>query len=148
MPEVLGEQVARLEEYGNSFNPESFIAYGYDMFFTDTKRGAVLRLRGSSFNTDELTVISSEGMRSWFRDEFQQSIRTQKLGGFDPFMDEYVLATNDINVPFPDPPVPCGTIDATKVSASACKSPPLAFTSSLETTITRNTSLLLLSSAK
>lgn len=110
VPEVLGEQVARLEEYGNSFNPESFIAYGYDMFFTDTKRGAVLRLRGSSFNTDELTVISSEGMRSWFRDEFQQSIRTQKLGGFDPFMDEYVLATNDINVPFPDPPVPCGTI--------------------------------------
>tara|TARA_R100000781_G_scaffold24008_4_gene17763 strand:- start:5410 stop:10500 length:5091 start_codon:yes stop_codon:yes gene_type:complete len=112
VPEVLGEQVARLEEYGNSFNPESFISYGYDMYFTDAKRGAVLKLRGSSFNTDELVVISSEGMRSWFRDQFQVSLTTQKLGGFDPYMDEYVLGTNDIQVPFPDPPVPCGTIIA------------------------------------
>lgn len=110
IPEVLGEQVARIEEYGNSFNPESFAAWGSDMFFTDTKRGAVLRLKGSSLQNDQLSVISEEGMRSWFRDEFYLALNTQKLGGYDPYMDEYVLATNDRQIPFPTPNVPCGTL--------------------------------------
>ena len=118
VPEVLGEQVARIEEYGNSFNPESFAAWGGDMYFTDTKRGAVLRLTGSSLQNDQLTVVSEQGMRSYFRDEFYLALNTQKLGGYDPYMDEYVLATNDIKVPFPVPNVPCGTLieDATCVS--------------------------------
>ena len=116
VPEVLGEQIARNEEYGNSFNPESFVAYGYDMYFTDAKRGAVLQLKGSSFSNDELIVISDSGMRSWFRDQFQVQLQTQKLGGFDPYMDEYVLSTNNIKIPFPDPPIPCGTI----ISNNAC----------------------------
>ena len=110
VPEVLGEQVARAEEYGNSFNPESFAAWGKEMFFTDTKRGAVLKLTGSSMQNDQLTVISEQGMRSWFRDEFYLSLTTQKLGGYDPYMDEYILATNDVSVPFPTPPIPCGTL--------------------------------------
>ncbi|MHC4690851.1 MAG: hypothetical protein ACYS5F_14645, partial [Planctomycetota bacterium] len=46
VPEVLGTQMARIEEYGISNNPESFVQYGYDNFFTDSKRGAVLQLRG------------------------------------------------------------------------------------------------------
>jgi len=110
VPEVLGEQVARIEEYGNSFNPESFAAWGNEMFFTDTKRGAVLKLTGSSMQNDKLSVISEQGMRSWFRDEFYLSLNTQKLGGYDPYMDEYILATNDISVPFPTPAIPCGTL--------------------------------------
>jgi hypothetical protein len=110
VPQVLGEQVARIEEYGNSFNPESFSVWGFDMYFTDTKRGAVIKLTGSAPGNDQLTVISNEGMRSWFRDQFFEQLLTQKLGGFDPYMNEYVLSTNDIKVPFPDPPVPCGTI--------------------------------------
>ena len=74
VPEILGTQIARIEEYGISYNPESFVAHGYDMFFTDVKRGAVIRLRGTSKNNDSLEVISSFGMRSWFRDEFYLSL--------------------------------------------------------------------------
>lgn len=118
VPEVLGEQVARVEEYGNSFNPESFAAWGAEMYFTDTKRGAVLKLTGSSMQNDQLSVISEDGMRSWFRDEFYLALNTQKLGGYDPYMDEYILATNDIQIPFPTPNVPCGTLvqDTTCIS--------------------------------
>ena len=65
------------------------------MFFTDTKRGAVLQLQGASANSDQLQVISEYGMRSWFRDQFLDQLETQKLGGFDPYMNEYVLCTNN-----------------------------------------------------
>ena len=40
VPEVLGTQIARTEKYGISFNPESYVQWGYDRFFTDAKRGA------------------------------------------------------------------------------------------------------------
>ena len=109
VPQILGTQVARIEEYGISFNPESFVAYGYDMFFTDTKRLAVVKLKGTSRDTDSMEIISETGMRSWFRDTFIEQLTTQKLGGFDPYMGEYVLSTNDTPVPFPTPPIPCGT---------------------------------------
>ena len=69
VPEVLGQQIARIEEYGISQNPESFVQYGYDKFFTDAKRGAVIQLRGIG-KAENLTVISELGMRSWFRDLF------------------------------------------------------------------------------
>ena len=109
VPQILGTQIARIEEYGISFNPESFVAHGFHMFFTDTKRLAVLQLKGTDRNNTALTVISEQGMRSWFRDQFITQLTTQKLGAFDPYMDEYVLNTNDIPVPFPVPPIPCGT---------------------------------------
>ena len=95
VPEVLGTQIARIEEYGISFNPESFVSWGSSMFFTDVKRGAVLQLQGASANSDQLTVISEYGMRSWFRDQFLDQLETQKLGGYDPYMNEYVLCTNN-----------------------------------------------------
>lgn len=93
VPEVLGQQVARTEEYGISNNPESFASWGYDKFFTDSKRGAVINLKGGSSQADQLNVISELGMRSWFRDFFINSIGTQKLGGFDPYMNEFVLSS-------------------------------------------------------
>ena len=95
VPEVLGTQIARIEEYGISFNPESFVSWGSSMFFTDVKRGAVLQLQGASANSDQLQVISQYGMRSWFRDQFLDQLETQKLGGYDPYMNEYVLCTNN-----------------------------------------------------
>tara|TARA_B100001094_G_scaffold295857_1_gene317539 strand:+ start:4737 stop:9629 length:4893 start_codon:yes stop_codon:yes gene_type:complete len=109
VPQVLGTQIARIEEYGISFNPESFAAWGSDMFFTDTKRGAVINLRGTSANTDQIQVVSQYGMRSWFRDQFAEQLITQKLGGYDPYMNEYVLNTNLKTVPFPEVGTPCGT---------------------------------------
>ena len=108
VPQILGTQIARIEEFGISYNPESFVAHGYDMFFTDVKRGAVLKLRGTSRDTDSLEVISQQGMRSWFRDEFYESIQTQKLGGYDPYMDEYVLGMNCDQIPLPPDIAACG----------------------------------------
>ena len=107
-PEVLGLQIARIEEYGNSFNPESFIQWGKYMYFTDTKRLAVLRLGAAGNVNADLSIISDTGMRSWFRDQFIEQLNTQKLGGFDPYMDEYVLSTNNIDVPVPIPQLACG----------------------------------------
>ena len=107
-PLVLGKQIARIEEYGISFNPESFVQWGRYMYFTDTKRLAVLRLGAVGLTGSDLTVISDTGMRSYFRDSFIEQLNTQKLGGFDPYMDEYVLGSNNIEVPVPQPNLACG----------------------------------------
>lgn len=98
VPEVLGTQIARPEKYGISFNPESYVQWGYDRFFTDVKRGAVIQLRGDSYSNEQLKVVSEMGMRTWFRDTFINSFNTQKLGGFDPYMNEYVLSGNNIEI--------------------------------------------------
>ena len=110
VPEVLGKQVARVEEYGISSNPESFVQWGADKYFTDAKRGAVIQLKGSAAQNEKLTVISEQGMRTWFRDLFIDSFDTQKLGGFDPYMDEYVLSSNDILKPVDEECIDCGTV--------------------------------------
>ena len=99
VPTVLGQQVARIENFGISNHPESFAAWGENKYFTDAKRNAVIQLKGSSFKNEQLIIISQTGMRSWFRDLFTVSFTTQKLGGFDPYMNEYVLTSNTILKP-------------------------------------------------
>ena len=99
VPEVLGTQIARTEKFGISHNPESYVQWGADRYFTDVKRGAVIQLQGDSAQNDKLQVVSEFGMRTWFRDEFIYSQTTQKLGGYDPYMNEYVLTSNDISIP-------------------------------------------------
>lgn len=108
IPEVLGKQIARVEKYGISFNPESYVNWGYDRYFTDVKRGAVLQLRGDSYANDQLAVVSELGMRTWFRDEFITSFNTQKLGGYDPYMNEYVLVSNEVDLPVVEQCLSCG----------------------------------------
>ena len=109
VPQVLGTQVARVEDFGISHNPESFAEWGPHKFFTDAKRGAVIHLFGDGQN-EQLTVISEQGMRSWFRDEFIESFNTQKLGGYDPYMNEYVLASNDVLLPGETDCLECNTV--------------------------------------
>ena len=109
VPEVLGTQIARVEKYGISFNPESYVHWGYNRYFTDTKRGVVINIVGDSMQQDALSIVSDIGMRTWFRDEFNKSYNTQKLGGYDPYMNEYVLSTNNIKIPSQDVNIPCGT---------------------------------------
>lgn len=109
VPQVLGTQVARVEDFGISHNPESFAEWGPHKFFTDAKRGAVIHLFGDGTN-EQLTVISEQGMRSWFRDEFIESFNTQKLGGYDPYMNEYVLASNDVLLPGETDCLECNTV--------------------------------------
>ena len=122
VPEVLGTQIARIEEYGISFNPESYAKWGSNKFFTDAKRGAVLQLKGSSARNEQLNVISESGMRSWFRDLFIEDFNTQKLGGYDPYMNEYVLSSNQTLLPEIIECVECGvtrTINITESNSSA-----------------------------
>ena len=109
VPEVLGTQVARVEDFGISNNPESFAEWGPHKFFTDAKRGSVIHLYGDG-QKEQLEVISEKGMRSWFRDEFIESFNTQKLGGYDPYMNEYVLASNDVFLPGQEDCIECDTI--------------------------------------
>ena len=82
--------------------------YGYDKYFSDQKRGVLIQLKGSAYSNEQLTVISEAGMRSWFRDRFIAAPNTQKLGGYDPYMDEYVFSTNDDLLPIEDPCIDCG----------------------------------------
>ncbi|QDP61295.1 MAG: putative structural protein [Prokaryotic dsDNA virus sp.] len=111
VPEVLGTQIAREEEYGISQNPESFCVYGYDKYFTDAKRGAVIQLKGGGQN-EKLTIISDHNMRSWFRDLFIDDghANTQKLGGFDPYMNEFVLSSNNRGIPIEGECFECDTL--------------------------------------
>jgi len=117
VPEVLGTQIARVEKYGISFNPESYVQWGYFRYFTDVKRGAVLQLIGNSYSTDQLKVVSEQGMRTWFRDEFIQSFGTQKIGGFDPYMNEYVLSINTDELPKPQTCLACGVGQTFSIAA-------------------------------
>tara|TARA_R110001606_G_scaffold278751_1_gene427258 strand:+ start:890 stop:5359 length:4470 start_codon:yes stop_codon:yes gene_type:complete len=107
VPQVLGNQVARIEKYGISSNPESFVSWGFDKFFTDAKRGVVLQLKGSG-QQEQLNVISETGMGSWFRDYFILTPNTQKLGGYDPYMNEYVVSGNLTKLPVDLVKVNCG----------------------------------------
>lgn len=127
VPEVLGTQIARTEKYGISYNPESYVQWGYDRYFTDTKRGAVIQLRGNSYNSDQLKVISEQGMRTWFRDIFNDYPLTQKLGGFDPYMNEYVLSTNQRDIPFTPKCVNCNTPASFTLSGNDIDEPAIEY---------------------
>jgi hypothetical protein len=96
IPEVLGNQVAYPGEYGISKNPESFSMWGDNLYFTDSRRGAVLSMQG-----DQIVDISNKGMRRYFKDLMSQYSDTQKLGGYDPHNDMYILSSNDTSV------IPC-----------------------------------------
>jgi hypothetical protein len=83
--QVIGQIVAYAGEYGISTNPESFAVYGYRKYFTDKKRGAVLRL-----SRDGMTEISSYGMHDFFRDELADA--TKVVGGWNSHTKDYVLS--------------------------------------------------------
>jgi hypothetical protein len=110
IPEVLGTQIARTEKYGISYNAESYVQWGQDRFFTDAKRGAVIQLKGDESGQSQLRVVSEFGMRTWFRDLFNESFTTQKLGGFDPYSNEYVLCSNEQPIPSIETCIDCGII--------------------------------------
>ena len=84
---VLGQVTTFKGDYGISKNPESLATDQYRMYFTDTQRGAVLRL-----SMDGLTPISDVGMRSWFRENLRGG--GDLLGTFDIINGEYNLTIN------------------------------------------------------
>jgi len=83
--QVIGQIVAYAGEYGISTDPESFAVYGYRKYFTDKKRGCVLRL-----SADGITEISSYGMHDFFRDELADA--TKIVGGWNSHTKDYVVS--------------------------------------------------------
>jgi hypothetical protein len=91
VPEVLGTQIASQSEYGISDNPESFAVWSNNYYFSDARRGVVLMMQGN-----DVVEISENGMRDYFIDFFSLSPNTQKLGGYDPHNQTYMISGNDI----------------------------------------------------
>jgi len=83
---VLGQAIAFAGDYGISTNPESFAADKYRCYFTDTQRGAVLRL-----SKDGMTPISDYGMKDYFTDTFNTIKNFRLIGTFDQRKDNYNL---------------------------------------------------------
>ena len=105
VPDVLGQQLARNEEYGISNNPESYCTSGGVRYFTDVKRGAVLQMKG-----DVLTNLADAGMTTFFKDSFTTDARTSKIGGYDAFSQEYVLHNANASVANTQVvDIPCGS---------------------------------------
>ena len=86
---VLGQTTAYVGDYGISKNPESLATDQYRMYFTDSQRGAVLRL-----SRDGLTPISNVGMKTWFRENLKNPL--ELLGTFDIVNGEYNLTINNV----------------------------------------------------
>ena len=82
---VIGQIQPYSGEYGISKNPESFAVYGNRKYFTDSKRGVVLRL-----SQDGITEISNYGMKSFFRDNLKNI--DSAYGMFDMHSKSYTLS--------------------------------------------------------
>jgi hypothetical protein len=58
------------------------------MYFTDAKRGVVLQMQG-----DQVMQISRMGMSDYFRDIMISTPNMAKLGAYDPYNHNYVIAS-------------------------------------------------------
>jgi len=86
--QVIGQIVPYSGNYGISRNPESFAVYGYQKYFTDKDRNAVLRL-----SMDGLTEISAYGMIDYFRDNMTNVGESGVMvGGYDIHNKNYTLS--------------------------------------------------------
>ena len=81
---VIGQVRTFLGIYGISTNPESFAVKGNRKYFTDKKRGVVVRL-----TRDGVTEISNYGMRDYFKDNLK--LNTKLIGMYDNVKDQYIL---------------------------------------------------------
>ena len=88
---VLGHVKPFVGDYGISKNPESFAKDSYRSYFTDTSRGAVIRL-----SQDGLTPISDAGMKDWFADNLPKytPLDSRIIGSFDDKKQEYNVTLN------------------------------------------------------
>ncbi len=81
---VLGQVIPFAGDFGISKNPESFANYGYRVYYTDRKKGAVLRLSG-----DGITNIAEKGMLDYFKTNMRDA--ETLLGSYDETKDIYNL---------------------------------------------------------
>ena len=92
---VLNDAEAFTGEYGISKNPESLVVFGNYTYWTDAKRGMVLRKGRSG-----IEVISNFGMKDWFRDQFRDGDNVKILGGYDPYFGQYIVNINGYTLTF------------------------------------------------
>ena len=85
---VIGQIVPYKGNYGIATDPFSFAVYGYRKYFTDRKRGCVLRLTTGG----EIVEISGYGMHDFFRDQLTQDGITRIVGGWDNHTKNYILS--------------------------------------------------------
>jgi hypothetical protein len=86
---VLGQQVTYLGENGIGKNPESFAVNDYQIYYANPRRGLIQRL-----SIDGVTEIV-EGMVDFFKDLFNASPNSKKIGCYDPYHKQYVLSTGE-----------------------------------------------------
>ena len=80
---VLGQEIAKLGEYGIGDHPESFAINGNRIYHMASGAGALMRL-----GNDGYTEISERGMYDYFRTLASQ---TNHVGGYDPYNGEYLI---------------------------------------------------------
>jgi hypothetical protein len=83
---VLGSQSFYLGENGIGKNPESFAVNDFQVYYTNSNKGIVHRL-----SIDGVTPIVDH-MTDFFRDLFRNNNSSLKIGGFDPYTNQYVLS--------------------------------------------------------
>jgi len=84
---VIGAIQPYTGDWGISRNPESFAIYGYNKYFTDKDKGAVLRLGNNG-----ITEISAYGMYDYFRDAFANLSDDRVRAGWDIYNKCYTLS--------------------------------------------------------
>jgi hypothetical protein len=97
---VIGQITPILGNWGISKNPESFAYYGFDKYFTDRSRNAVLKLAGN-----QIEEISNTGMTDFFRDQLAAiglSSTGKAVGGYDIYNNNYVLSLHGSTYKFND----------------------------------------------
>jgi hypothetical protein len=85
--DVLGQQKTDGGEFGISDNPESFTEYGFNAYFTDRKRGSILKRN----ENNGLFEISSQKMRSYFKSLFRDNQINNIISCYDSFYNTFIL---------------------------------------------------------
>ena len=88
---VLGQAMPYNSNYGISTNPESFAAYTHRSYFTDKKRGVVVR-----HSMDGMEEISGYGMKDFFRDALAAN-NGLMVGSYDVRKHQYNISTHESN---------------------------------------------------
>jgi len=95
---VIGQITPIAGNWGISKDPQSFAVYGYQKYFVDRSRNAVLRLAGGN-----ITEISNYGMIDFFRDTLSSVTSTGViLGSYDNYSQNYVISIQPFNRYEPD----------------------------------------------
>ena len=85
---VIGQITPVLGNWGIGTNPESFATYGYNKYFIDKDRNAVLKLEGT-----QIVEISNAGMMDFFRDQLSLlGTNGDALGSYDVYNQNYVIS--------------------------------------------------------